>query len=69
MGWKVDVQHDLKVMKIYHWKKQAKIRNEWTRIIEQTETHRVVTAEEEEEEEEEEGIERQKNWRNVNKKT
>jgi hypothetical protein len=30
-----EVKHDLKVMKIYHWKKRAKSMNEWKRIIQQ----------------------------------
>jgi len=29
MTWEEDVKHALKVMKIYHWKKRAKIRNEF----------------------------------------
>jgi hypothetical protein len=29
-----DVKQDLKVMKIYRWKKQAKSRKEWERIVE-----------------------------------
>ena len=28
MRWKDDVKHNLKVMKIYHWKKQDKSSNE-----------------------------------------
>jgi hypothetical protein len=35
MRCKDDVKHELKVMKIRHWKKQAKSRNEWKWIIEQ----------------------------------
>jgi hypothetical protein len=37
--WEEDVQQDVKVMKIYHWKKQAKRRNEWQQITEQDKTH------------------------------
>jgi len=28
MGWQDDVKHNLKVMKIYYWKKQDKSSNE-----------------------------------------
>jgi hypothetical protein len=35
-----DVKHDLKVVRTYHWEKQAKTRKEYKRIIEQTKTHR-----------------------------
>ena len=45
-----DVKHDLKVVRTYHWKKQAKTRKEQKRTTEQTKTHRVVSASEEEEE-------------------
>ena len=39
MSWKVDVKHDLKVMKLNLWKMQAKIRNECKRITEQARSH------------------------------
>jgi len=35
MRWEDDVKHNLKVTKIYHWKKQVKSRNEWKRITDQ----------------------------------
>lgn len=35
MKWKYKVKQDLEVNKIYHWKRQAKIENEWNWIIEQ----------------------------------
>jgi hypothetical protein len=40
MRWEDDVKHDLKVMKICHWKKQTESRNDWKQIIEQAKTHK-----------------------------
>jgi len=34
MRWEGDVKRELKTLKIFHWKKQAKYRNGWKRIIE-----------------------------------
>ena len=48
MRWEDDVKHDLKVTKIYHWKKQVKSRNEWKRITDQTNHITSCSAEEEE---------------------
>ena len=42
MRWDDNAKHDLNVMKINHWKKQAESRNWWKRIIKQAKTHRVV---------------------------
>jgi hypothetical protein len=36
---KCKAEQDLKVMKIYYWKKQARSRNEWKQIIGQGKTH------------------------------
>jgi hypothetical protein len=36
------VQQDLKVMKSYHYKKQATSRNEWKWIIEQAKIHKEL---------------------------
>jgi len=34
MRWEGDVKRELKTLKTFHWKKQAKCRNGWKRIIE-----------------------------------
>jgi len=54
MRWEDDIKHDLKVTKIYHWKKQVKSGNEWKQISNETNLITSCSADEEEEEEEEE---------------
>ena len=39
-----DVKQNLKAMKMYHWKKQAKCRNELKKIIEQAKSHESCSA-------------------------
>jgi hypothetical protein len=51
MRWEDDIKHNLKVTKIYHWKKQVKSRNEWKQITDQTNLITSCSAQEEEEEE------------------
>lgn len=52
MRWEDHIKHNLKVTKIYHWKKQVKSRNEWKQITDQTNLITSSSAQEEEEEEE-----------------
>jgi len=42
MRWECEVKHDLKVREIGHWKKRAKITNEWKRNIEWAKSYREL---------------------------
>ena len=43
------VEEDLKWMKIIGWRAKVEDRQEWTRIVEQTETHRGLQSEQKKE--------------------
>jgi hypothetical protein len=42
MKWEGYRKQDLKVMKIYHWKKQGQSRNDWKQIVEQAKIHKEL---------------------------